>query len=757
MDPTSASLQITLVSLEYISQKLTKPMVDLDKFDRMRLKDRRMKLEDRLKQSPFTEYASFNWLVHFIDCEGVSGCKIFEAFQSAFDSKATFCWIEMCLTLDRNSFQRIRVGLEDIIEWADDAMQYAPGFVHQYKFLRNWCSTILCVVNEISHGPHPAEIHLLDFSETFRSNGLGETYNNHGHFAAREIKTFFDDQSPLRVQANTSPINPLQLRTARTGSLGLFIYDHTRHVFITAERQTETHREILHVQDVKTGRRLPPVIDPERFWGYIRSSTMSKDGKYLAIVYGYSSREGRIKTSIWQIDSELDFKKRTRSGSWASKVFSKELPSEACVDVSVVFGDDEYIYSPVGRVHLATSIVTPFPQIFLTGTNGILTQYFSTKGDFFVQQNEDRTVVRYSVQEPECREHYSTPKTRLREVSPTGRYLLLSHEDTSPSTWFLYDTTSNESFNVPRTDGRVFGDVFKFSADGNRLFYFSSSSCGMHERLKTLAMDLGGNTARVRSYGKCDAWIGDGIILSRNLSICHREEIAWLATAAGDFYPVDLSTPEIVFPKGLMENQDFPRHYSAISRDGMSLSVLHYGSSKAYIQKFNLNKPEQPARRLDLACNELKDGYDSIEFSHDASMLVCDMNLYHLPKEDQLPIPIAVEPILLGPRGQIGEGLATIVSIKNDEGPIVYVSRYGDDMPLSLYRVDLIIRSSVQLDIPRFNRVGTFSDLKFHPSLPLVLVGFYNSDKKKEDLILDLNDLNIRSVEITQGLHFLLT
>lgn len=783
VDPSSASLQLTLVSLKYISQKLTEPLVDpdareifQDKMDQFRA----MRLNDRLEQSSFTEYASFNWLTHMVDCEGVSGDQIVEAFQSAFDSKATFCWIEMCLTLDPSSFHRIRVVLEHIIEWADLNVQYAPRSINQYTFLKNWCSTIPHVIDDMGSVLRPQDIYFMDFSETFRSNGLGRVFDNHGHFVAREVRTFFDEsQSHLSVQAHTSPINPLQLRVASSGSLGFFIYDHTRHVFITADDRVKNGHEFLHIQDAKTGRRLPPVIDLEALrLGEVRSSTMSNDGKYLGIVYDVYPAS--IGTSIWQIDSNLDFKKRMRSGSWARKVFSKELKFAAGVGASIVYGDDGYIYSPVGRIHLASDTVAPIPFLFptmgYTGINdtwyreGRDCAYFSTKGDCFVQDTEDSqgSVIRYSIQEPESREHHLMLKTRLSAVSPTGRYLISVPDDREEIGFRLYDTTSKESFSVPHIQCPREDHVFKFSEDENRVFCFGNSGVGIGDGLEALVMDLGGNTPRVRSYGKSNRWIHPA---SRNLSICDDKDKAWIHTKEREVYEVDLSTPKIDFPKGFTMTEDFPYCESDISTDGMSLLMVRFGKTKAYMQKFNLSMPEQAARRFDLG-GEF-DGSAGIKFSQnqDGSILLNGMNLYHLPNmkrnlnmnddnqyEDQ---SIAIEPILVAPPPDDFEGFINQKSIprsyrvwiKHDKDPVAYVCWYHDETGLSLYRVHLDIPSSFQLDIPPFIHMTNFC-FNFHPSLPLAVLSYRKSSENRLIVkTLDLNDLNIKSVQIYEGIH----
>lgn len=62
----------------------------------------------------------------------------------------------------------------------------------QYMFIKNWCSTVLRVINDISIVLRPEEIYLLAFSEIFRYNGLGETHEQSWAFRnSRDQKPFW--------------------------------------------------------------------------------------------------------------------------------------------------------------------------------------------------------------------------------------------------------------------------------------------------------------------------------------------------------------------------------------------------------------------------------------------------------------------------------------------------------------------------------------------------------------------------------------
>ena len=389
--------------------------------------------------------------------------------------------------------------------------------------------------------------------------------------------------------------------------------------------------------------------------------------------------------------------------------------------------------------------------------------YFNTKGDIFF--GTDGAVIRCSIQDPESKEHYTISNPRLGAVSPTGRHLLLNYE--SPNRICLYDTTSKTSFDLPRITSLFSNAVFKFSEDETRLFCLSRESVTPYS-LEALVMDLGGSTPRVRSYGKCNAPTMS-LRLIESVSICDHKEVAWCNSGAGIVYSVDLSTPEIIFPKDFVETQNLPRHDPQVSRDGMSLSLLHYGNNKAYVEKFNLNTPEQPARRFDLVWSECNDGFILNRFSDDASILVSGVNLYHLPNEDQLPVPVAIEPIRIDTRPDSSSTARQNrnISVSHNNDPIAYVSWWNNEKGPSLHRIDLNVRSSVEvdLDISRLDSLYHYH-LDFHPWLPLILLSYYCKPKNSlgvgeevgsdEMLILetlDLNDLNITSVRIPRAVR----
>ena len=317
----------------------------------------------------------------------------------------------------------------------------------------------------------------------------------------------------------------------------------------------------------------------------------------------------------------------------------------------------------------------------------------SQKGDVFVDEMYSVTVKRFSCQEPSSTEQYSLPEVRLHvnQVSPTGRYLLL-YNGLDKNANILYDTTFKEYFKIPPSEYYGSKSIFKFSEDENKLSGFLMQLL----YLNIVVLDLSDGIPKIRSCGKR---ILDGVGFgSGQLAICIKENIGWIIKA-GRIYKMDLSTLEIVFPKGLVD-QGFEcssRNFSSISSDGSTLSVLRYGTSKAQIQTFNLNAPKKPVHCLDLDWHLHDLMNPTIKFSRDLEVLICGMHIFHLAAEDHR---LASKPFSIAPTGGL-EGALGFYNhhrcfIDRDNPFVAYVSLVANK-PLFLYRINLRSRDSVQL------------------------------------------------------------
>lgn len=782
VNPVAASLQLTLISLDYISQRLTRPIVvDPDaKPNRMDLKIDNTRLQDRLEQNPFIEYASLNWPLHCIDYEHDGSDEIAKAIKNTFNSSATFHWIEACLLLDSSIFlQRIRLGLRELIEWASNEVDRGPpGSADLYDFLSNWCSVVVRIMDDygesIAHLPW--HVYMLDMREIFVSKNLGKLYDDYGSFETREPVTFFSDD-----HSRTSPTVPFHLRIPVEELkilLGLFTHDHMRKVFFIAEGST--NHETLHVQEVETGRRLPPVVDLENWGVYnVISYATSVDGEYLCILYesGTSfSGTQPIRISIWRLDSKIEFKKTMRSEPWARKVFTQESSWEKPIRPTIGYRNDGYFYSPIGRIQPATGIVLPFrPEIFPDCDTSVC---FGVKGEVYVHEYGTQVLKVYSPKEPLAAESHLPTRLNIHEIriSLTGRFLLLRsgpdkllesesdepfESEPSESVYSLYDTTTKETFEVKRgSPGRTH---FQFSKDDSRLFCMA-----LHDhprRVEALVFALNDKRPQRHSEVKIselsDICELENAILygGKNIEICSDENIAWMIRG-GRMYQMDLGPPKVTFPQGLIMYLEFQHHMWGVSSDATRLIVLHYGDRKAQIQTFDLNIAGKPIRCLDLDWPHCESTWLAATFSADLSVLLCDDNLFHLAAEDRLaskPFEIVSAAARQKMYGYYEYGPKSCYSrpsifASEDDPSITYVTYLVEERPLFVYRVNLSSRCSVHVDIPGISEFAMLRAV-LHPSLPLMLLIHRDRSEDRwmaEVSTLDLNNLNVKCLPISR-------
>lgn len=755
VDPAAASLQMTLVSLDYMSERLTRPVFDLDaKSNRMDLKVDNTQLQKRLEENPFIEYASFNWPLHCVDYNGESIDEIAKAIRKTFDSSATFYWIEICMLVDPDSFlDRIRLGIVELIGWASDEIDRAPpGSAGVYEFLDNWCSLIVQIAHDYgkSFAKLPWDIYILDMREIFASKGLGQLYNNHGNLKTREPVILFSDN-----HSQTSATVPDHLQIA-VKDAELFIYDHVRKVFFTAD--FDNAHETLYVQEVKTGRRLSPVFDPEDCDGHIKSYATSLDGEYLCILHMSLEDPVMIRISIWRLDSKLEFKKTMRSGPWARKVFSEESSwGRRGKKPRVGYRDDGYFYTPIGRIQPATGTVLHFPPEIILDPPGVYdlwSIYFGAEGDGFVYDPKTSMLRAYSQDSPIAEIIWGV------QASPMGRYLVLRG---GLSGLDFYDTTTKEMFKINQIS-RGFSDNtrLEFSKDDSQLFYMHSYDDPRRVEALVFALNDGEpqicSEVQIELVDTCELAnaFDFGSRPKPRIDVCSDENSAWISMGQR-IYQVGLGPPKVIFPEDLIMNLDFPRHYSRISSDCTRLSVLHYGDNKAQIQTFDWDIPGSSVRCLNLNWPHCESETLDVTLSKDLSVLVCGENLFHLAADDHLtfkPIPIfcpAPGQEMFGHnRSPFNPHCSPSIFISDDNPSMAYITFVVPGQPPFVHKVNLSSRCSARVDISGINRFDMCYAV-FHPSLPLTLLIHRNVFERTVHVAtLDLNHLNVKCLSISR-------
>lgn len=262
IDHASSSLQLTMVCLQCIKIHCSKPIADLECGSaRIDMELNQNAVAERQRQVPLLEYAVISWLAHFTDCEDASSPRIMQAFRETFESTSTFVWVEVCMTLQAGSIQRLLAGLDELADrclemkyrhchadlGANDFSVHWPSAMH--KLLKNYNVILL---------QRPWEVHLLDLQDCF--DKLTHYYDKYGRMTSRETTRRLEEQ-----QCSCSrPAKPLPLllsadmQERRSPQVNIFLlHDECRNVFFSGGDKIENRKQYLYVHHADTGRHLP--------------------------------------------------------------------------------------------------------------------------------------------------------------------------------------------------------------------------------------------------------------------------------------------------------------------------------------------------------------------------------------------------------------------------------------------------------------------------------------------------------------------
>ena len=359
-----------------------------------------IKLDDgavtkRQRQAPLAEYASFTWMMHLTDCDGDDMMGISKAFQAAFESPSTFCWVEACLTFQPDSILRLLAGLEEAIEYVSGlTLDHWPEREPSCVFFTGWCYALRDTFEEygsiLSHSPW--ESHFLDLQTAFSK--IGQFYKRYGDTPHRDITRYIDGYDPP-LSYRPEPRADQQLQQTHDSRFQnepiFFIHDERRRLYFWGYQYIDQNAK-LFVQNAITGQRLPPAVklrgEADRE-GRLVSYGLSPSGEHVVLVYRthpkkdeYTLELGRTLTLIWQINEELRFTKRLRNEPWAKISISYECESRLglTINTSIIFLDGGYCFTPIGETHLATGRRRPLSDLLPKHMDPT---YVSASGSFF--------------------------------------------------------------------------------------------------------------------------------------------------------------------------------------------------------------------------------------------------------------------------------------------------------------------------------------------------------------------------------------
>ena len=270
---------------------------------------------------PLLEYACFNWLKHLISSAEVSLNRYGSVIQSFFESYRCLVWIQWCFNLNPDCSFRLQVDIENLIDWAKShcdgsgsnqsnrpalvrvAIEWAKRF---QSFLEAYEDTLKC---------EPFEAYFINSKRIFGSSRnlfckdhAAVSYEHERHIVLHDAESG-NEAAPI------SEIHQLPRYSSQHDDLGFFCLDPSRGcggVFFFVGRYIEIPPRIF-IQECSTGRRLPPLTDPElddvKGWVIFKGACLSNDRQYLAINLGLSDRrDSRYDyIAVWAIAKKLNF------------------------------------------------------------------------------------------------------------------------------------------------------------------------------------------------------------------------------------------------------------------------------------------------------------------------------------------------------------------------------------------------------------------------------------------------------------------
>ena len=777
IDPDYGNLQLTLVCLRCIATN-TKPLVDLKSeakhIDWGLDTDA---LDHRQAQAPLLQYASFSWLMHFIECKLDDMPEVILECERTFNSATTFSWVETCMTFQPDSTLRLLVGFDEVRDkFCGSSDDLWP------PFLGSWCTAMSQVFEEYGAilARRPWEIYFIDMCHSFSADSsLQMMWQEHGETLSMEKVLYLNEhRDPRPPQEKPQPHLQLQqsLHVSSLNPIPVFlVHDERQNIYIWGETRIVGNSCWIAVQHDGTGQSLPPatglIEGSDQTW-WLNDCVISPNGMYLALSYRaklfhraeQSPSTVFVKlyylTLVWQIDKNISFRGRMNCESWARVIFSHAFGSQMLWDQSraIIFSDDHRCITPSGMVDLRTGDRKPLPDGILGDDSFYAGLFYSCSGRYLFateysvhDSHEERRVLarRFDTFEPSLSVDFpmGDKMRRVLDVSPTGLYLVLGEplvhmnkRQPEDDALYLYNTESNETSELRLPEPlRPCSDKFHFSHHETKLIAFLTAQFG---GLRVIIWDCLATHPRLRSF----AYLGQASFIDRHQ--IHVHKAAGSAVIVSDtnlIQRIELSD-EIKFPDEHEVIDDYPHRLSNISRDGVRWVLVSYGQNSGKVQIIDITSHNAPARHFDLDWSQsdipslVAQGYClPISLSPDLRVLIINSEVFDITinevngaSESSTLTSFTIEglPTLLEPHQHKYQSRSLKCKISPCNSYVIYVGE-GDQWcqksrylsAVFLYRIDLQKRTSVrlELDLPEGS---DFFDASFHPSLPVLTIRY---------------------------------
>ena len=806
IDPPKANLNLTLACLKCISVNCNKSIVGLDpRIPRVDIKIDVEAVTQRQRQAPLMEYASLTWMTHLTECDRTQLIGVSKAFQEAFDSPATFYWVEACTAFQPDSVLRLLAGLEEVVDHVSGlGPQYWAESEASCVFFSDWCYALRNVLEEYGStlSLRPWEVHFLDLQSSF--SRISPLYRKFGDTSRRDTNLRINGYESPR---SCRPAAQAHLRLQQDVQGGhssenviFFIHDERRRLYFWGEECIDLSNVRLFVQNAATGQRLPPATKLNSEAGheaFLRNYGLSPSGEYIVLVYWISAKnvmvsDGGILTLIWRISGEMGFTRRMRSEPWARVVYSQQCQTDQFANAarSIVFLDGDHCLTPTGKIHLASGserlIFDRLSERLGFDEMTVLASFYSENGKylFISEKLHDGTyrAIRLALftEASEYLCSWKESRRRLVDVSPSGRFLVLS---TAPNSFqtrgddflCLHEVDTSKSIQltlVKRLD--YIKAKYQFMKDETELIVFVP--CYIHG-IPTINVSVWSDLQSdplLRSYGQLKL---DDPISPLQIHVNSDESSALMVLESRVIQRVEFSN-NIEFPDAPDVNDDYPCTISQVSKDGVRWALLRYGQNKAQLQMTNVLSTRGSIHRLNLELSPCNEPHSRVaSFSPDLWVLIVDTQVFsiaeglHGLKSKSFTIQGLSELVVrfqtrLNPRHWCQ--LHCLISPCNSY--VIFTCqgdpRAREDAPsvILAFRVDLESSSSTRLDL-QLPKGLTYVSAAFHPSQHLMLLSYSSSSgfdtRDLEEMpplqisIVDLESLEMKPISLPVGGLFL--
>jgi hypothetical protein len=400
----------------------------------------------RVRQSlPLLDYACFNWLKHLIRSTEKPTDEYADTIQPFFESQCCLIWISLCFSLDPSCSLRLHAELQELLDWAGSysdssrANMSTPSVL--IRVAVEWAGTFQIFLTEYGGilSRRPSEVHFIDPERIFGPEGASVFRNSipkvlyERHLSLRDPATY-SERTPISTKYQ------LQKHTGKYDNLGFFYLDPHRDVFYMIDKEAGVNPRIF-TQERSTGRRLPPLEDPELDYGNVlyslKDACISPDGHHLAVTYCIDPSGRRqdevFYTAVWAIAKKFDFTVEHRNSAWGKKLFSSTLDQNENDLFQnsfrfVVFAADGSLCCPTGRISFTTGEVQPlFPQLRQAKSGESYS--YSGDGRSLFRFSSSRTQIEQFTLEGERLKSFTVPEhSEIRFISH-GDFVIYSVEN----------------------------------------------------------------------------------------------------------------------------------------------------------------------------------------------------------------------------------------------------------------------------------------------------------------------------------------